>query len=114
MRALACAGEVSSLRFETLEARMDEGLNLLRQRFLQDAAAVSNAEALSALKDKYLGRKSGLVAAEKKRIGALSPEQRADFGRQINELGVEVETEIGRLAAQFAAEAEAAALSREA
>jgi phenylalanyl-tRNA synthetase alpha chain len=93
---------------------MDEGLELLRQRFLGDAGAVSTAEALSALKDKYLGRKSGLVAAEKKRVGALSPEKRAGFGRQINELSAEVEAEIERLSARFAAEAEAVALERDA
>ena len=92
---------------------MDEKLTKLRAQFVEDLRAVSNADSLSGLRDKYLGRRSGLIALEKKRIGALSSEERAEFGRQVNEISGEVETEIGLLSAKFAAQAEAAALDRD-
>lgn len=92
---------------------MDEKIAKLRNQFLDDLRGVSNADDLSALRDKYLGRKSGLIAAEKKRIGALSSEERAEFGSQVNEISREVESEIGRLTGKFAVEAESSALDRE-
>jgi phenylalanyl-tRNA synthetase alpha chain len=92
---------------------MEENLKKLKDQFAIDAKSVSNAEALSALRDKYLGRKSGLIIAEKKRIGSLAAEARGEFGRQVNEISAHVEAEISRLSEQFAADAEAKALERE-
>ena len=92
---------------------MDDKLKALREHFSEDARDVSTVEALNALRDKYLGRKSGLIAAEKKRIGSLSSEERAGFGQQVNEISGEVEAEITRLSEQFAAHAETLALERE-
>jgi phenylalanyl-tRNA synthetase alpha chain len=92
---------------------MDEKLNQIREQFLADLSAVNTPEALTALRDKYLGRKSGLIVAEKKRVGALAPEARAEFGNQVNQISGEVEARIGELNEKFAAQAEAAALERE-
>lgn len=92
---------------------MDDKLKALRAQFSEDARDVSTVEALNALRDKYLGRKSGLIAAEKKRIASLSPEERAAFGQEVNEVGREVEAEIARLGDRFAVEAETVALERE-
>jgi len=92
---------------------MDDRLKALREQFTEDARDVSTVEALNVLRDKYVGRKSGLIAAEKKRIGSLSPEERAGFGQQVNEVSAEVEAEIARLIDQFAAHAETLALERE-
>jgi phenylalanyl-tRNA synthetase alpha chain len=92
---------------------MDDNLKALREQFAKDARDVSTVEALNALRDKYLGRKSGLIAAEKKRIGSLSPEDRAGFGQQVNEVSAQVEAEIARLTDQFAAQAETLALESE-
>jgi len=92
---------------------MDDKLKALRKQFADDARNVSTVEELSALKDKYLGRKSGLIAAEKKRIGSLSADERAGFGQQVNEVSAEVEAEITRLTEQFAVQAETIALERE-
>ncbi len=69
---------------------MDENLTKLRDQFLEDLRAVSNANDLSVLRDKY-----------------------PEFGRQVNEISGEVEAEIGRLSERFVAEAEAGALDRE-
>src|SRR6266404_1897589 len=92
---------------------MDDKLNALQRQFTEDARRVSTVEALNALRDKYLGRKSGLIAAEKKRIGSLSSEERAGFGQQVNEISAQVEAEIARLIEQFAAQAETSRLERE-
>jgi len=92
---------------------MDERLSKLREQFRDDLSNVSNADQLVSLRDKYVGRKSGLIVAEKKRIGSLKPEDRAEFGSQVNELSAEVEAEIARLNEQFAENAETLALERE-
>jgi phenylalanyl-tRNA synthetase alpha chain len=92
---------------------MDDKLKALREQFTEDARDVSTVEALNTLRDKYLGRKSGLIAAEKKRIGSLSPEDRAGFGQQVNEVSADVEAEITRISDQFAAQAETLALERD-
>jgi phenylalanyl-tRNA synthetase alpha chain len=92
---------------------MDEKLSNLRQRFLEDLQAVANSDDLTALRDKYVGRKSGLLAAEKKRIGSIPADERAEFGRQVNEISAEVEAGIARLAEQFATQAQNTALERE-
>ena len=92
---------------------MNENLNKLREQFSEDLKAVESADGLNALRDKYLGRKAGLIAAEKKRVGQLAPEDRAAFGQQVNQLSQEVESGIARLGENFAAEAEARALDRE-
>jgi phenylalanyl-tRNA synthetase alpha chain len=92
---------------------MDEKLSNLLRQFREDLRAVANSDALTALRDKYIGRKSGLLAGEKKRIGSIPADQRAEFGRQVNEINAEVEAEIARLAEQFAAQAQTTALERE-
>ncbi|HET8677133.1 MAG TPA: phenylalanine--tRNA ligase subunit alpha [Blastocatellia bacterium] len=92
---------------------MDEKFSQLKRQFEEDAGRVSTGDELVALRDKYLGRKSGLIASEKKRVGSLGAGERAEFGRRINELSAEVELEIARINERFAAEAEAARLERE-
>lgn len=92
---------------------MDEKLNQIREQFLADLGAVITPEALTSLKDRYLGRKSGLIAAEKKRVGSVPQEERAAFGNAVNQLGAEVEEKIAELSETFAAAAEASALERE-
>ena len=92
---------------------MDEKLTKLQEQFRNDLKSVSDADQLVVLRDKYLGRKSGLIVTEKKRIGSLSAEERAEFGRQVNEISAEVESEIARLTKLFAAGAETLALERE-
>src|SRR5215469_6113652 len=94
-------------------AGIDTRMVEVKEQFFREAGGVRNSEDLNALRDKYLGRKSGIVAAEKKRLGTLGPAERAEFGRQVNELGAEIEAEIARLTQVFQAEAEAAALRRE-
>lgn len=92
---------------------MDEKLAKLRAQFLSDLQTVSRPEDVGALRDKYLGRKSGLIAAEKKRIGSVPASERAEFGRHVNEVSAEVEAELARLTEEFAARTEAQGLERD-
>ena len=92
---------------------MDEKLSQIREQFLADLGAVTTPEALASLKDKYLGRKAGLLAVEKKRVGSIPAEERAAFGNAVNQLSGELEIRLAELAESFAAQAEAAALARE-
>lgn len=92
---------------------MDDRLTQLRSRFLEDLAAVSSPDQLEAVRDKYLGRRSGLLAAEKKRIGSLPPDQRAEFGRQVNELSLEVEAKMAALRDDLSIRSETALLGAE-
>jgi phenylalanyl-tRNA synthetase alpha chain len=92
---------------------MDIKLMEVRGQFLREAAAVRSSDELASLRDRYLGRKSGLLAAEKKRVGGLAPGERAEFGRQVNEVSAEVEAELARLASAFQAQQETEALKRE-
>ena len=92
---------------------MDEKLSQIREQFLAELSAVTTPEALASLKDRYLGRKAGLLAIEKKRVGSVAAEERAAFGNAVNQLSREVEDHLAALGETFAAQAEAAALARE-
>jgi phenylalanyl-tRNA synthetase alpha chain len=92
---------------------MEETLTKLREQFLDDQAAAENHDDVARLKDKYLGRKSGLIAAEKKRVGSMAAGDRAKFGKHVNELSAEVEARLAQLSERFAGQAEAAVLVRE-
>ena len=58
----------------------------LWDEFCRELAAASSLEDLSALRDKYLGRKKGLISLELKKLGALSSEERWAVGQQLNQL----------------------------
>lgn len=92
---------------------MDDKLDQLRRSFIEDLSAVHDLASLTALRDRYVGRRSGLIPAEKKRVGSLKPEERGEFGRRVNELSQFVEGEIERLTESLAGEAESALLERE-
>jgi phenylalanyl-tRNA synthetase alpha chain len=92
---------------------MSERLSQLRADFDRElAAATSEAEA-SSLRDRWVGRKSGLITAEMKTLGRLTPEARREAGQRLNDLKDEVEAAIETLQAQFAAQRETAQLARE-
>src|SRR5262249_12110124 len=81
--------------------------------FFADLNTVSKPEELTALGDKYMGRKSGLITSERKRIGTISADVLAEFGNQVNQLSNEADEKITELYQQFAPQREAAALERE-
>ncbi len=93
---------------------MDDRLRQIKEQFQADASRVASAADVTGLRDQYLGRKSGLLVAEKKRIGSLAADARAAFGQMVNQLSAEIESAIAQLTERFANQAAAAALDREA
>lgn len=85
----------------------------LRAQFSAEAAGIDSESAASALRDRWIGRKSGLLTAEMKTLGKLSPEARREFGQQLNTLKDEVESRIAELVSGFGARREAEQLVRE-
>jgi phenylalanyl-tRNA synthetase alpha chain len=92
---------------------MDERLDSIKAAFLEEIGSITALEALTSLRDRYLGRRSGLIPAAKKRISSLPADQRAAFGRDVNEVSSFVEDRISELERRLAEEGEAAALERD-
>ncbi|HWQ31355.1 MAG TPA: phenylalanine--tRNA ligase subunit alpha [Blastocatellia bacterium] len=92
---------------------MSDRLTQLRQNFDRELAAVSSDAGATALRDRWTGRKSGLVTAEMKTLGQLAPEERRTAGAKLNEFKNYVEAAIEKLQADFAARREAEQLARE-
>jgi len=66
----------------------------VREAFLAQLPSASSDQALKALQDVFLSRKSGQVTALMKALSALAPEERRDFGQAVNTLKTEIETAI--------------------
>ncbi|MBX3277826.1 MAG: phenylalanine--tRNA ligase subunit alpha [Acidobacteria bacterium] len=90
-----------------------ERLEQLRAQFSAEAAGIDSESAASALRDRWTGRKSGLLTAEMKTLGKLSPDVRREFGLQLNALKDEVDGRIAELLSGFGARREAEQLVRE-
>lgn len=92
---------------------MSDRIAQLRAEFANERAAVTTEADATALRDRWLGRKNGLITAEMKTLGALAPEERKAQGQKINDLKADVEAELETLQTHFAAEREAAQLAAE-
>jgi phenylalanyl-tRNA synthetase alpha chain len=92
---------------------MPDRMTELRDTFQAELRAVRSEAEAGALRDRWLGRKSGLITAEMKTLGRLTPDERRVAGQRLNELKQEVEAEVEKLLAGFAAEREAAELRAE-
>ena len=66
----------------------------LGESFSADLAAASSLRELQGLRDKYLGRKGGLVTSLYTGLGAAPPELRRELGRLANELKAKVEADL--------------------
>ncbi len=88
-------------------------LRQLREDFDREAGAVRAEADATELRDRWIGRKSGLLTAEMKKLGKLAPEERREAGHILNELKDFIESEIERLQDSFAAGREAEQLIRE-
>jgi len=66
----------------------------VREAFLAQLPSASTDQALKALHDAFLSRKSGQVTALMKTLSTLAPEERRDFGQAVNTLKTEIETAI--------------------
>jgi phenylalanyl-tRNA synthetase alpha chain len=74
----------------------------LRQQFDTDLAAATGEADLRGVRDKYLSRKNGLIAAFMKTLGAASAEERPRLGQAANALKQHVETAIDSRLADLA------------
>ncbi len=63
---------------------MDE-LHSLRKAFLDETAAITDLAGLQQIKSKYTGKK-GLLTEKLKALSSISPEERRDYGRLVNEI----------------------------
>jgi phenylalanyl-tRNA synthetase alpha chain len=92
---------------------MLDRLAQLRADFEREIAAVSAEADAGTLRDRWVGRKSGIITAEMKTLGRLTPEERRAAGQQLNQLKDYVEAEIEKLQAESAARRETEQLARE-
>jgi phenylalanyl-tRNA synthetase alpha chain len=92
---------------------MPDRITQLREDFDRELAAVTTDAEAGSLRDRWVGRKSGLLTAEMKTLGKLSLEERKTMGAQLNELKNSVEAAIDQLLGSFAAEREAEQLAKE-
>ena len=58
----------------------------LREQFDEALAAAASERDLQAVRDRFLGRRSGAITALFADLGKVPPEARREFGRLINEL----------------------------
>ncbi len=95
---------------------MSDRLTQLRTNFDRELADVKTDLDATALRDRWLTnnkRNKGLLTAEMKTLGSLSPEERRTVGQQLNELRDHIEAAIETLQQSFAANREADQLVKE-
>lgn len=92
---------------------MSDRITQLRTDFERELAEVKADADAAALRDRWVGRKSGLLTAEMKTLGGLSPDERRVTGQLLNELKDYIESAIGKLQEDFAARREAEQLIKE-
>ncbi|MFA5499057.1 MAG: phenylalanine--tRNA ligase subunit alpha [Candidatus Cloacimonadia bacterium] len=80
---------------------MDKDLTELLAKLKQDISAADTEYELNNVKSQALGKKS-VVTNMMKRLGSLSPEERPEFGKKINELKKELENLISIRAEEIA------------
>ncbi len=92
---------------------MSDRIAQLRANFEQEATTVGSESEAIALRDRWLGRKSGRLTLELKRLGELAPVERRALGQQLNELKDYVQSTVERLQSEFAEQREAEQLKLE-
>ena len=85
---------------DTLQ-QIRDGASALRAEFDAAAAAVDGPQALQALRDRFVGRKSGALSALLKSLGQLAEGSRREAGRELNALKDEIEKRLEALGASL-------------
>ena len=83
-----------------MKSSQDE-VHPLWDEFCRDLETVSGSDELTDLKDKYLSRNRGLVTLELKNLKGLSPQDRSEAGRQLNQLKGRVQAALSERQAEF-------------
>src|SRR5262249_1129301 len=92
---------------------MSEHIAQLKARFDSELLSATGDAEATALRDRWLGRKGGIVTAELKALGTLSPDERRSAGQELNHLKSHVEDSIDSLQQQMALRRETEQLARE-
>ncbi len=92
---------------------MTERIAELKSEFARQADLVTDESQVVALRDHWLGRKNGILAAEMKKLGTLSAEDRREAGKFLNEFKDSVEARVAAFQTEFAAARESQLLDRE-
>jgi phenylalanyl-tRNA synthetase alpha chain len=77
-------------------------LDRLRLEFQDDLSRIANDADLKRIRDKYLARKGGVIAAMMKTLGSAAPEERRAIGQVANTLKTEIEAALAEREAQLA------------
>jgi phenylalanyl-tRNA synthetase alpha chain len=77
-------------------------IDRLRAEFLEEIAKASSEPDLRSVRDRFLGRKGGAVAALMKQVAGAPADERPQLGRLANELKTEMEARIGERRAALA------------
>jgi phenylalanyl-tRNA synthetase alpha chain len=97
---------------DTIREVRDEA-RALRAEFDAALAAAGDAPALQALRDRFLGRRSGAVTALLKSLGRLPEAERREAGQELNALKAAIEGRIEEIASALEGRAREAALRHE-
>jgi phenylalanyl-tRNA synthetase alpha chain len=73
---------------------MTDDIARLRTEFQQELARVSSEPDLQSLRDKYLGRKSGVITTLMKSVATAPPDLKPVLGKLANELKQEIERQL--------------------
>src|SRR5689334_3928803 len=76
------------------EGQWSSEIDRLRHEFNADLTAATTDRGLQAVRDKYLARKGGIIAALMKSVASAPPEQRPALGRLANELKSDIEARL--------------------
>lgn len=68
---------------------MNKAIHQLREQFLQDLSQATNSSSIEALRVKYLGKK-GPVQQLMVSLKEVTPEERPNFGKEVNDLKQEI------------------------
>jgi phenylalanyl-tRNA synthetase alpha chain len=85
----------------------------LREDFARRSDEVREAADVQALRDRFLGRKSGAVSALLKTLGQLAEEARKQAGQELNALKADLEARIEAIGARVLAQERASGLGRD-
>lgn len=92
---------------------MPNRLKQLRTAFDDELVEVKTETDLTALRDRWMRRKGGLLSEEMKALGQLTPDERRATGQKLNELKDYIEAAVDRLLNDFSDRREAEQLIKE-
>jgi phenylalanyl-tRNA synthetase alpha chain len=91
---------------------MTDRIEELRRQFSEDLAGATSLERCAEIRDKWLGRESGIITGEMKRLRELPKEERPAFGAAANQLRSHVESEVSAALERLREQAKIDAMAR--